>query len=128
MPVLPLLTVRDVEASSRFYQNLLGCKSGHGGKEYEVLVQNGQPLLQLHRWEAHEHPGMGDPDAAPHGYGVALFFQIDAFDAAVERARGLGTKIVDGPKVNPNAKHRELWIHDPDGYTVVLNSKRGDLG
>ena len=22
--------------------------------------------------------------------------------------------------VNPNAKQRELWLRDPDGYTVVL--------
>ena len=31
----PLIAVRDVEASSRWYQRLLDCKSGHGGKEYE---------------------------------------------------------------------------------------------
>jgi len=128
MRVLPLLTVRDVEASSRFYQQLLDCRSGHGGKEYERLVRNGDVLLQLHRWEAHEHPGMGDPDAAPHGYGVALFVETDAFDAAVARARAVHAKILDGPKVNPNAKHRELWIHDPDGYTVVVCSPRGDVG
>jgi catechol 2,3-dioxygenase-like lactoylglutathione lyase family enzyme len=31
MRVQPLIAVRDVEASSRWYQSLLGCKSGHGG-------------------------------------------------------------------------------------------------
>jgi catechol 2,3-dioxygenase-like lactoylglutathione lyase family enzyme len=123
-----MLTVRDPEASSRFYQRLLDAKSGHGGKEYEVLLGRAGPLLQLHHWGAHEHPGMGDPDAAPRGYGVTLFFETEAFDAAVARARALQAKILDGPMVNPNAKHRELWIQDPDGYTVVLNSPRGDVG
>lgn len=27
---------------------------------------------------------------------------------------------------NSNASHRELWIRDPDGYTVVLASPNGD--
>jgi hypothetical protein len=29
----PLIAVTDVEASSRWYQRLLGCKSAHGGAE-----------------------------------------------------------------------------------------------
>ena len=28
--------------------------------------------------------------------------------------------VVRDVHVNPNAKHRELWLRDPDGYTVVL--------
>jgi hypothetical protein len=27
---------------------------------------------------------------------------------------------------NPNASHREIWIRDPDGYTVVLASPDGE--
>src|SRR5437899_13003837 len=34
----PLICVRDVEASSRWYQRLLGCQSTHGGPHYERLV------------------------------------------------------------------------------------------
>ena len=30
--------VADVEKSSRWYQELLGAKSGHGGTEYEMIV------------------------------------------------------------------------------------------
>ena len=37
----PLIVVSDVEASSRWYQTLLGCQSAHGGAEYERLVSNG---------------------------------------------------------------------------------------
>ena len=35
----PMIAVRDVAASSRGYQELLGCASGHGGAEYERLVK-----------------------------------------------------------------------------------------
>jgi hypothetical protein len=49
--------VSDVEASSRWYQRLLGCESAHGGPEYERLVANGALVMQLHRWEGFFFPG-----------------------------------------------------------------------
>jgi catechol 2,3-dioxygenase-like lactoylglutathione lyase family enzyme len=123
----PLIAVRDVAASSRWYQALLGCDSGHGGDEYERLVKDGELVLQLHAWGAHDHPDLIDPDAARHGYGVLLWFEIDAFDAAVGQARGLGAEIVQPPFVNPRAGHRECWLRDPDGYVIVLASRAGDV-
>jgi catechol 2,3-dioxygenase-like lactoylglutathione lyase family enzyme len=124
----PLIAVRDVEASSRWYRRLLGCKSGHGGTDYEQLVdQGGKLILQLHDWDAHEHPHMGDPTTKPYGNGVLLWFQIDDFVAAVARARALSAEILEGPQVNPNANHREIWLRDPDGYVVVLASAYGDV-
>ena len=128
MRVQPLIAVRDVEASSRWYQMLLRCQSGHGGPNYERLVKDGELILQLHHWNAHEHPNLGDPHAAAHGYGVLLWFQEDAFDEAVQRARKLGAEIIEGPHVNQDARHRECWIRDPDGYVVVLASAFGDIG
>jgi hypothetical protein len=44
----------------------------------------------------------------------------------VNRARELEAAIVLDVHRNPNANHRELWIRDPDGYTVVLASPDGD--
>ncbi len=59
----PLIAVTDVEASSRWYQRLLGCRSAHGGAEYERLVSNGALILQLHSFEVEHHHGpIGDPD------------------------------------------------------------------
>jgi predicted enzyme related to lactoylglutathione lyase len=121
----PLIAVRDVEASSLWYQRLLDCESGHGGTEYEQLVREGAMIMQLHDWHAHEHPNLGDPDAAPHGYGVLLWFATDDFDAAHARAQALGADILQGPFVNPNAMQREIWIRDPDGYVVVIAGPPG---
>ena len=55
-----------------------------------------------------------------------LWFEIDDFDAAAARACELGARVVLDVHRNPNAEHRELWIADPDGYTVVLASPDGD--
>lgn len=116
----PLIAVSDVESSSRWYQKLLACESGHGGTEYERLIRDGRLILQLHRWDAHEHRYLGDSGLKPYGNGVLLWFQTDEFDAAVERARALSVEILEEPHINPNANHRECWLRDPDGYVVVL--------
>lgn len=123
----PMIVVNDVPASSRWYQSLLNVKSGHGGDEYEQLVrEDGTLILQLHHWDVHEHPFLGDPEALK-GNGALLWFEIDDFTEAVARANSMSAEILDGPLVNPNAQHRELWVRDPDGYTVVLATKYGDL-
>jgi len=63
MQLAPLICVRDVESSSRWYQCLLGCESGHGGSEYERLNSDGRLILQLHNWEVeHKHGRLGCAD------------------------------------------------------------------
>lgn len=128
-----LIAVRDVEASSRFYQQLLGVRSDHGGPHYERLVAGGELVLQLHRHDVeHEHGPIGDPDAAP-GNGVVLWFgDVADFDDVVARAAQLGAPVIHPPHRNPPSGqgngpgHRELWITDPDGYLVVVASPDGE--
>ena len=129
----PLLAVRDVEAASRFYQQLLGARSDHGGPEYERLLDaDGVLIMQLHNWDVeHHHANLGDPSERSRGNGVLLWFEVDDFDAAVERARALGVDVLLGPIRNPpegpgGPQHRELWFKDPEGYTVVIASPDGE--
>jgi predicted enzyme related to lactoylglutathione lyase len=116
----PLITVADVPAASRFYQAVLGATSDHGGDEYERLLVDGELVMQLHAAAVeHHHGALQDPSQGA-GNGVALWFETERFDAAVQRARETGAEIVTDVHVNPNAGHRELWLRDPDGYLVVL--------
>jgi hypothetical protein len=122
MQLHPLICVHDVEASSLWYQHLLGCTSGHGGREYERLLSDGQLVLQLHRWDVEHHHGpLGDPTLNPYGNGVLLWFRCDDFEAAAARARSLQALIVKEPYLSENGNW-ECWLHDPDGYAVVLTS------
>ena len=116
----PLLVVRDVEAASRTYQQVLGAESGHGGDEYEQLVVKGELVLQLHRFDVEDHHGALADEDQPLGNGVVLWFEVEDFDAAVERVRASGLAIERGPEVNPNAQQSEIWVRDLDGYLVVL--------
>jgi catechol 2,3-dioxygenase-like lactoylglutathione lyase family enzyme len=128
----PLIAVADVEASSRFYQQLLGCESAHGGPDYERLTSGGELIMQLHhRRVEHDHGRIGDPDV-PYGNGVVLWFETDNFDAAVSRATALGADVVLAPHRNPPSgepggpAHREIWLRDPDGFVVVIASPDGE--
>lgn len=130
----PLLAVTDVEATSRFYQRLLGARSDHGGPDYERLVDaDGRLVMQLHAFTVgHHHGQIGDPESRPYGNGLLLWFEIEDFDDAVERAGELGAELILGPLRNPpegepgGPAHREIWLRDPDGYAVVLASPDGE--
>jgi catechol 2,3-dioxygenase-like lactoylglutathione lyase family enzyme len=127
----PMIAVHDVEASSRWYQRLLGCTSAHGGAEYERLVDGDRLVMQLHRFQVdHHHGHIGDPDDRPYGNGVLLWFEIDDFDAAMERVADLRAQVVlpkhcNPPDRNGGPNHWECWLRDPEGYTVVLASPDG---
>jgi len=130
----PLIAVNDVEASSRWYQHLLGCESAHGGPDYERLVSGSALVLQLHRFTVEHHRGaIGNPDDRPYGNGLLLWFEVDDFDAAVARAAELDAEVVHPRHQNPpdgdgGPNHWELWLRDPDGYMVVLASPDGTAG
>jgi catechol 2,3-dioxygenase-like lactoylglutathione lyase family enzyme len=116
----PMIAVADVEKSSRWYQQVLGAGSGHGGAEYEQLIVDGQLIMQLHRIEVgHHHGAIADPGQAL-GNGAILWFEAADFGSAVSRIRASGAELVTDVHLNPNAGHREIWIRDPDGYLVVL--------
>jgi hypothetical protein len=118
----PLICVHDVPASSIWYQQLLGCSSGHGGNEYERLVSGERLILQLHRWDVdHEHGPLGDPTLRPYGNGVLLWFELDDFEDAVRRAVRLKVEVLKDRRLSENGNW-EYWVRDPDGYTVVLTS------
>jgi predicted enzyme related to lactoylglutathione lyase len=128
-----MIAVRDVEASSRWYQQLLGLRSDHGGPEYERLLSEGTLVLQLHRRDVEHHHGLFVSPDVEVGNGVLLWFgEVADFDDVVTRAGELNAPIVRPPHRNPpegqgnGPGHREIWITDPDGYTVVVASTDGE--
>jgi catechol 2,3-dioxygenase-like lactoylglutathione lyase family enzyme len=127
----PLIAVRNVRASSRWYQQLLevGALPEHEHRDtYDRIFCDDHLILQIHAWDEEDHPNLVNPDAAPSGHGVLLWFEVDDFDAAVERARSLHAQVILEPHLNPSARHREIWIRDPDGYVVVIASPDGEAG
>jgi catechol 2,3-dioxygenase-like lactoylglutathione lyase family enzyme len=120
MRAQPMIVLADVEAGSRWFQDVLGLRSGHGGAEYEMLMDGDELVAQLHDWEADEHPAMGDPRDASRGNGVLLWFFTDGIDGVLTRVETAGAEVLDGPLTNPNSHLREVWLRGPEGYTVVV--------
>ena len=119
-----IIGVRDVASSFKWYQSLFGQaetlpEHDHFG---QVLDLDGTVLLCLHKWGEHEHPSLMSPDAAPPGNGLLLFFRVDDYDEALDRARALGARFEQEPHVNPNTQTTEFSLRDPDGYYVTISA------
>jgi hypothetical protein len=127
----PLIAVRNVRASSDWYRTLLATDSlpeHEHRKRYDRILCDGRIVLQIHAWDEENHPNLVNADAAPCGHGVLVWFEVSDFDATVQRARSLNAEIIEEPHVNPNARHKEMWIRDPDGYVVVVGGPALDTG
>ena len=124
----PLICVADVEQSSAWFQRSLGFVSAHGGPEYEQLESDGALVLQLHHWDAHEHPHLGNPESKPYGNGVALWFTCEHVERSYEHAVQAGAEVLEPVHVNLLANHLEFWLREPNGYVVVVAGRYGQLG
>lgn len=124
----PLIVVDSVENSRRWYQDVLGLSGGHGGCDYERLFDDQVMVLQLHRWDAHEHAHLGDAAIKSRGNGVVLWFCCEKIDSVQQRAFENAATVLQPLQINTNANHREIWLRDPDGYVVVVAGLAGDLG
>ncbi len=126
----PLIAVRNVRASSTWYRQLLGLDAlpDHPHRDtYDRMQRGDELILQLHAWDKEDHPNLINPDAAPPGHGVLLWFEVSDFDKVVERARALHAQVIVESHINPNPDHREMWLRDPDGYVVVIASPDGEI-
>jgi len=119
-----IIGVGDVARSVEWYQSLLGVpRTPPAHDDFgQILDSDGTVLLCLHAWGAHEHPSLTSPDRAPPGNGLLLFFRVDDFDAALERARALVPRFEEEPNLNPNTGTSEFSLRDPDGYYVTISA------
>ena len=118
-----IIGVSDVRGSLKWYQSLFDHPEAPPGHDHfgQILDTDGTVLLCLHRWGAHEHPSLMSP-AASAGNGLLLFFRVDDYEMALERARDLVDRFEEEPHVNPNTQTREFSLRDPDGYYLTISA------
>lgn len=119
-----IIGVKDVAASFRWYQTLLGLPESQPAHSYfgQILDDDGTVLLCLHGWGEHEHPSLTSADRADPGNGLLLFFRVDNFEASLANARTLVERFEEEPNLNPNTETMEFSLRDPDGYYVSVSS------
>ncbi|HTG92565.1 MAG TPA: VOC family protein [Pyrinomonadaceae bacterium] len=119
-----IIAVRDVGVSFKWYQTLFGQPETLPAHDYfgQIIDSDGTVLLCLHGWGAHDHPSLMSPDHATPGNGLLLFFRVDDFDNALQRARALVTRFEEETHVNSSTGTREFSLRDPDGYYVTISA------
>jgi catechol 2,3-dioxygenase-like lactoylglutathione lyase family enzyme len=123
-----IIGVGDVPRSFTWYQSLFGQTETAPVHDYfgQILDADGTVLLCLHEWGAHEHPSLTSPDGATPGNGLLLFFRVDDFSMALERARAIVARLEEEPHLNPNTGTSEFSLRDPDGYYVTISAIDAD--
>jgi len=116
----PIIAVKDVEASSKWYQSVFGCRSMHGGQEFDILVsEDDEVVICLHKWEEHGHPTMTDSSVTP-GNGLILYFRTENMDIIRQNVEKIGGSIEEDIHINPNSTKKEFSLRDLDGYYLTI--------
>jgi catechol 2,3-dioxygenase-like lactoylglutathione lyase family enzyme len=123
LPACPSLTVRNLAASTLWYEAGLG---------FRILFTTADgcddPLLSHLRWADSSDLVLtaDDPQvlqAGARGLGVTLRFAVSgSVDALAEQVKSYGIEILIGP-VNRPWKAREFVVADPDGYHLAFTGR-----
>lgn len=117
----PIIAVKNVEVSSKWYQFVFELKSKHGGSEFDILVsKNEEVMLCLHKLGEHEHPTMQRPSIID-GNGLILYFRTDNMKEIRQNVEKIGATIEEDIRLNENSNHLEFSIRDLDGYYLTIS-------
>jgi predicted enzyme related to lactoylglutathione lyase len=110
--------VRDVEASARFYEEVVGLHRLPAPNPAAAVFSTGPGSSFAVRTPL---PGVDLEAGTPLGYGVGVWFHQE--DALAVHARLLagGGEVVEGPLEGPFGT--QFSFRDPDGYLVTLHSR-----
>lgn len=116
----PIIAVKNVEASAKWYQQVFGFKNLHGGENFAVLAtENDDIILCLHKWGEHEHPSLSDSNIHA-GNGLLLYFRTTDMENIREKIREFGGMIAEEIHLNLNSRRKEFSLRDPDGYFLTV--------
>ena len=125
----PFIAVGSVTDSAAWYSQLLNATNTHpGGAVFDQIVDSdGTVLLCLHHWGPsglrgdHEYPSLSHMAGGQPGNGLLLWFVVEDFDSAWERAKGIAASVQEPPNKDNGTLMRAFVIRDHDGYYVAVN-------
>ena len=118
--IFPIISTPDLAASLAFYRDLLGATVS-----YDFLGADGEPdHVGLELGSAELGIGRDLTASAGPSERFALWVYADDCDAAVERLRAAGVRIVEEPTDQPWGE-RIARVADPDGNLVIIGQRAG---
>jgi predicted enzyme related to lactoylglutathione lyase len=129
----PIIAVADVPKSSAWYQQLFNARNTHPSAAVfdQIADEDAAVLLCLHHWGPsgprgdHHWPSLANPEQSSVGNGLLLWFVVDDFDSAWQRAQAMGCTIEEAPHTDNGTLMRVFVVRDLDGYYVAINEARG---
>ena len=121
MPFFVTLSVNDLAASTRWYQQALGFHH-----VFSIPGPTGEPVLVHLRWAKYADLLLRRHLAADQdtikGAGLTLTFNVisGSVDELADRARQYGARIISEPKNQP-WNVRDFSVADPDGFILVFS-------
>jgi glyoxylase I family protein len=126
--VCALLQVFDMPTSLRFYRDVLGFEivQSAGDKDTDtadwVWIRLGGADLMLNTaFEADERPDKPEIGRHVSHSDTGLYFDCPDVDAAYEHLRARGV-VLKPPRIASYGM-RQLYVTDPDGYSICFQSK-----
>ena len=122
----PNLVVRNVEASLRFYSEILGLEKAMTVPDESpyifAAVSNGavEIFFNDQKSVAAEYPKL----AASIGASLTLYMEVDDLQAIFDRVQKAGAKI-SMPVTEQFYGMKEFAFEDGDGYTITIAQKMG---
>jgi len=109
----PVLAVHDLEASARWYLEVLGCSRLDPDPGNWVFCRSGAVTFHLGRCpDAARALDIGD-----HSY--LAYLAVDDVDAFHRRASAAGAEVLKAPRDEPWGR-REMALRSPDGHRFML--------
>jgi lactoylglutathione lyase len=112
------LNVSDIEASRRFYGELLGLPLRSQPDDHTSVYELGEASLVIH---GHDEYADTSPPGIMEAGATILFLSVADVDAAVEELRAAGVTLVAEPTDQPWGA-RDAAVLDPDGFELHVTA------
>jgi catechol 2,3-dioxygenase-like lactoylglutathione lyase family enzyme len=121
-----VLTVRDLDATVRFYVEALGMELrafGEGGAETRKALHFGAQKINLHVAGREFEPKAEKPTP---GSADLCFLSEMALDRVARRLERLGYPIIEGPvaRIGAQGPMTSIYVRDPDGNLIEIANLR----
>ena len=120
--LVPELSVSDIEASKRFYTEVLGFRIEYERPENKfAFLSLGEAQLMINQINGHWETGKLE---YPLGRGINFQIEIEDLDTLVQHVKDMGISLFMGPFESHYKcddvcyTEKEVLIQDPDGYLL----------